>query len=98
VARSLRKPNANTRWGRPRESFQGGEARDALRDLYIPIYSPEACASPPGRSIVFMAGGVTFSEMRCAYEVMSATQREIVIGGTSYLKPNAFVEQLKDIR
>lgn len=50
------------------------------------------------RSMVFMVGGVAFSEMRAAYEVMNEHEREVIIGGTSYLTPNAFTQALKAIR
>jgi syntaxin-binding protein 1 len=50
------------------------------------------------RSIVFVAGGVSFSEMRAAYEVMEQHKKEVIIGGTSYLVPNAYVDQLRAIK
>lgn len=52
----------------------------------------------PARTIVFVAGGVAFSEMRAAYEVMEQHKKEVIIGGTSYLKPNDYVEQLRAIK
>lgn len=44
-----------------------------------------------------MAGGVTFAEVRAAYEVMSQRNREVVIGGTSYLTPTQFVDALSKV-
>lgn len=50
------------------------------------------------RSLVFVAGGVSFSEIRAAYEVMELHKKEVVIGGTSYLTPNTYVELLREIK
>lgn len=44
-----------------------------------------------------MAGGVTFAEMRAAYEVMGQKSREVIIGGTSYLTPGQFVDALSKV-
>lgn len=44
------------------------------------------------RIIVFVLGGITFSEMRSMYELMSANRKvEIIIGSTHLIKPNEFV-------
>lgn len=36
------------------------------------------------RVLVFVAGGVTFSEIRAAYEVEQATKRDIVLGKSCF--------------
>ncbi|KAJ1447668.1 Sec1-like protein [Pelagophyceae sp. CCMP2097] len=46
------------------------------------------------RVIVLFLGGVTYSEVRSAYEVSAATGREVVIGGTSLLTPQLFLDSL----
>jgi len=51
------------------------------------------------RLIVFMIGGMTCSEMRCAYEVTNALRGkggkwEVLLGATSVMKPNAFLEDV----
>eukprot|EP00128_Syssomonas_multiformis_P012628 Colp12_sorted_trinity150504_noHs@1022 len=43
---------------------------------------------------VFVLGGLTYSEMRVAYEVGKAKNRDIYIGGTCLLTPQMFLEQL----
>lgn len=49
--------------------------------------------------IVFIAGGVTYSEMRCAYEVMSLHRGlEVYIGGDSILTPKKFLDKLGELR
>ncbi|KAJ3039950.1 vacuolar sorting protein VPS33/slp1 [Rhizophlyctis rosea] len=49
------------------------------------------------RIILFVLGGVTFSEMRSAYEVMRETGREVIIGGTHILNPTQLLETLKEL-
>ena len=46
------------------------------------------------RIIVLVLGGATYSELRVAYEVSQATNREVIIGGTSLLAPNDFIDML----
>ncbi|KAF7970947.1 hypothetical protein HWV62_22523 [Athelia sp. TMB] len=47
------------------------------------------------RLIVFMAGGMTFSEVREAYELSSLLSKEIIIGSTHTITPRQFVDDLK---
>lgn len=52
------------------------------------------------RLIVFIAGGVTYSEMRVAYEVTAAYKQknwDIVVGGSHVLTPSDFVNNLRDL-
>lgn len=42
--------------------------------------------------MIFVVGGVSYSEVRAMYEVCAKREANIVIGGSSVLTPNAFVE------
>lgn len=49
------------------------------------------------RLIVFVLGGMSFNEMRSAYEVMNTFNREIIIGASCILSPYDFVNVIKFI-
>jgi len=48
------------------------------------------------RQIVFFIGGCTYTEMRVAYEQSLASQKEVIIGGTSIFSPPQFLADLED--
>ncbi|KAF8659882.1 hypothetical protein AX16_001766 [Volvariella volvacea WC 439] len=47
------------------------------------------------RLIVFVAGGVTYSEVREAYQLSTSLNKEIIIGSTHNITPRQFVDDLK---
>ena len=49
------------------------------------------------RVIVFVIGGISYSEMRSVYEIMKDSHREVVIGSTHIFNPTLFVDSLKDL-
>lgn len=49
------------------------------------------------RSLVFMVGGLSFSELRVAREIMEKESREIIIGSTAFLSPQDFLEDLASL-
>ncbi|KAI0035357.1 Sec1-like protein [Vararia minispora EC-137] len=56
---------------------------------------PNAAQEARNRIIVFVAGGMTYSEMREAYKLSSSLNRDIIIGSTHTLTPRHFVDDLK---
>ncbi|ORC92821.1 syntaxin binding protein 1 [Trypanosoma theileri] len=50
------------------------------------------------RIVVFVLGGVTCGEMRAAYEISKKLGREVIIGGTSILRPEVFIKELNDLK
>jgi hypothetical protein len=51
-----------------------------------------------GRYIAFVAGGVTFSELRSAYELQTQHSKEVIVGGTSFVSPREYMSDLAKIR
>lgn len=48
------------------------------------------------RIIIFIIGGITMSEMRCAYEVMSKNSNyDIILGSTHILTPKTFLNDVE---
>lgn len=47
-----------------------------------------------GRQLVFMAGGMCYSELRAAREVMEATGTDVVVGSTRFIAPNDFIDDI----
>ncbi|CAG8721745.1 8456_t:CDS:2, partial [Racocetra fulgida] len=46
------------------------------------------------RIIVFIAGGVTYSELRTAYEITEKHRQDVIIGSTHIITPQKFVEDM----
>lgn len=42
--------------------------------------------------MVFMFGGATYSELRSIYELRTSEKRDVILGATSFWKPNAFID------
>jgi len=49
-----------------------------------------------GRQMVFLAGGMCYSELRSAHEVMAKGEKEIILGSTCVISPLEFVQGLKN--
>ncbi|KAJ1343596.1 hypothetical protein BSLG_001865 [Batrachochytrium salamandrivorans] len=49
------------------------------------------------RIIMFVIGGITYSEMRAVFEAKKDLRRDIIIGSTHVWQPDGFVEALKDL-
>ncbi|KAJ2961915.1 hypothetical protein NQZ79_g2914 [Umbelopsis isabellina] len=57
---------------------------------------PKPPSGPP--LILFVAGGITYSEIRSAYELAEAYDREVYIGSTHIITPKGFVDDLKALQ
>ena len=49
------------------------------------------------RQLVFVVGGLCFSELRVAREVMAKESKEIIIGSTHFTKPTDFMQDLSKL-
>ena len=73
--------------GNPRWAQGGGRRKAAAEEMKGPVFKGP-------RLIIFIAGGMTFSEMRMAYKLTKETQREVIIGSTSTTMCGDFVTNL----
>ncbi|KAI8609559.1 Sec1-like protein [Chytriomyces sp. MP71] len=62
-----------------------------------PVLDPAVLKSNGPRVILFVLGGMTFSEMRAANEVMVENRREVLIGSTHTINPHIFLDTLKTL-
>ena len=63
---------------------------DVLYNVIILVILPRAISQTPGAApvakksgptiIIFVVGGLTYSEMRAAYEASEITNREVIVG------------------
>jgi hypothetical protein len=49
------------------------------------------------RQIVFVAGGLCYSELRAAEELMEAGGPEIILGSTNFTTPESFVKDIASL-
>ncbi|CAL8106047.1 unnamed protein product [Calicophoron daubneyi] len=76
----------------------GAAPMSARYGLWHRDKSQQARSGP--RLIFFVIGGVSYSEMRCAYEVMNTTagkQWDIIVGGTHVLVPEGYLSDLEKL-
>nr|CCM16509.1 Sec1/Munc18 related protein, putative [Leishmania guyanensis] len=50
------------------------------------------------RIVLFVLGGVTYGEVRAAYEISQTAHVEVFVGGTSVLTPDRFISSLDSLR
>nr|CAG8523248.1 6902_t:CDS:10 [Entrophospora candida] len=56
---------------------------------------PSASENRKPRIIAFVAGGLTYSEIRSAYELTESHNKDVIIGSTHAITPRNFIEDLK---
>ena len=57
----------------------------------------DAVAVTGGRYIVFVAGGVCYSELRAGYELQKEHSKEVIVGGTHVLTPDGYVTEVRNL-
>ncbi|ORM40593.1 Protein transport protein sec1 [Babesia sp. Xinjiang] len=50
---------------------------------------------PKGRVIIYVLGGITFSEMRIMYDMASRTGADVYLGGDSIIVPSGLIEDMR---
>ena len=76
----------------------GSSARSARMNRNWHKDKPQAESRIVPRLIVFIVGGASFSETRCAYEVTEAyKQWEVIIGGSELLTPEGFLYRIQSL-
>lgn len=79
------------------EGGAGGGGSGKEPDLYD-IYLSQKAGGPRmyegGRLIIFVVGGLTQAEAAAADRLAKKTRREVIIGGTSLLTPDDFLQQV----
>lgn len=83
------------RAGSVSSGYSGGVGQSAR---YGQWHKGQSNARSCPRLIVFIMGGVTYSEMRTAYEVKAANKDwDIIIGSTHIIKPQDFLSMLRKL-
>ena len=57
----------------------------------------EAIVFTGSRNLVFMLGGLAYSELKVARKVMEKESREIMIGSTDFMNPQSFMTALQTL-
>ena len=88
-ARSVRKHKLNlTLHGKGKDADNKSKAKGHNNDATLDL----EFKGP--RIIVFVIGGMTYSEMRCIHKVMGETKREVLIGSTHITTPKLFMNEV----
>jgi hypothetical protein len=49
------------------------------------------------RGIIFMVGGISYTEIKVSRDVMEKEGKEIIVGSTSFLSPAEFLSELESL-
>ena len=80
-----KKSGATSKW-----SKSGGGGGDSSG-------GPGAIRYVGGRHIVFMIGGLSYTELKSVEEVSRKESREIIVGSTTFLTPTEYMEDLTEL-
>ncbi|OZJ04359.1 hypothetical protein BZG36_03209 [Bifiguratus adelaidae] len=92
---------------RPEDNEQAEKDREDAAKIPVslrstkPKWGQKAGASGPrmgAKVIVFVIGGMSFSEIRSVYEIANAQNRDVYIGSSHIVTPTHFMEDMKDLR
>ena len=80
-AKSVRKTSATSKWASTSTGSDKGGKKKGFG----------------GRQIIFMTGGMCYSELRSAREVMASSGMEVVVGSNRFINPTEFMVDLKNL-
>ncbi|KAJ1917493.1 syntaxin binding protein 1 [Mycoemilia scoparia] len=75
-------------------SAVGGAGQGASGNSVGHESSSKSPPPPPPRVVLFVVGGVTFSEVRAAHEISAKHGCEVVVGSTELLTPSSYLKQV----
>ncbi|KAF9135416.1 vacuolar sorting protein VPS33/slp1, partial [Linnemannia schmuckeri] len=78
-------------------SLDSQDSTRSLRKTAQPAWEKKRPNVKGSRLMIFIAGGVTYSEIRAMYELCHSMGRDIVIGSTHIITPRQFIFSLKDL-
>ena len=80
------------------ETIQAKKTVRSLRSAQPTFHHKGRRNEPQGRLILFIAGGVTYTEIRMAYELAATHNWDILIGSTHIITAPSFMEDMKVLR
>ncbi|KAF9409198.1 vacuolar sorting protein VPS33/slp1 [Podila epigama] len=80
------------------ETIQARKTVRSLRSAQPTFHHKGRRNEPKGRLILFIAGGVTYNEIRCAYEAAAQHEWDILVGSTHIITPPIFMEDMRLLR
>lgn len=79
----------------PPQQLNAGNSLRSARPTWHKATSARQTNENQQRYIIFVAGGVTYSEIRQAYTLSQALGKDIIIGSTHIITPESFLKDVK---